>query len=162
MKSFEQYLREANEDFTYTTEQNKTDEHVKGFVRAYIDQPKVELGENSVDVDGKLKSTYENKLSVDDDDKIVVNVDLTKFVEGFVNDIVGKMIDQSVVNLSTSEIESTTTSKGSKTQSVVTYDFDFDADDFAGEGTLTISGIVNKDTIETPILNFTCQWKQIK
>ena len=162
MKSFEQYLQEANEDFTYTTEQNKTDDHVKGYVRAYIDQPKVELGENGVDVNGELKSKYESKLSIDDEDKIVVNVDLTKFAEGFVNDIVGKMIDQSVVNITNNEFESTIASKGSKTQSIVTYDFDFEADDFTGEGTLTISGIVNKDTIETPILNFTCQWKQIK
>lgn len=162
MKSFEQYLQEANEDFTYTTEQNKTDDHVKGYVRAYLEHPKVELSKNGVDVNGELKSKYESKLSIDDEDKIVVNVDLTKFAEGFVNDIVGKMIDQSVVNIANNEFESTIASKGSKTQSIVTYDFDFEADDFTGEGTLTISGIVNKDTIETPILNFTCQWKQIK
>lgn len=162
MKSFEQYLQEANEDFTYTTEQNKTDDHVKGYVRAYIEHPKVELSKNGVDVNGELKSKYESKLSIDDEDKIVVNVDLTKFAEGFVNDIVGKMIDQSVVNIVNNEFESTIASKGSKTQSIVTYDFDFGADDFTGEGTLTISGIVNKDTIETPILNFTCQWTHIK
>ncbi len=162
MKSLEQYLREANEDFTYTTEQNKTDEHVKGFVRAYIDQPKVELGENSVDVDGNLKSKYADRLTIDDDGKIVVNVDLTKFIEGFVNDVVGKMIDQSVVDLSTSEIESATASKGSNAQAIITYNFDFDADDFSGDGTLAISGIVKDGSIESPVLNFTCQWKQIK
>lgn len=162
MKSFEQYLQEANEDFTYTTEQNKTDDHVKGYVRAYIEHPKVELSKNGVDVNGELKSKYESKLSIDDEDKIVVNVDLTKFAEGFVNDIVGKMIDQSVVNIANNEFESATASKGSKTQSIVTYNFDFDADDFSGDGTLAISGIVKDGSIESPVLNFTCQWKQIK
>ena len=162
MKSFEQYLQEANEDFTYTTEQNKTDEHVKGYVRAYIEHPKVELSKNGVDVNGELKSKYESKLSIDDEDKIVVNVDLTKFAEGFVNDIVGKMIDQSVVNIANNEFESATASKGSKTQSIVTYNFDFDADDFSGDGTLAISGIVKDGSIESSVLNFTCQWKQIK
>lgn len=162
MKSFEQYLQEANEDFTYTTEQNKTDDHVKGYVRAYIEQPKVELGENSVDVDGELKSKYEGKLSIDEENKIIINVDLTKFVEGFVNDVVGKMIDQSVVNITNSEFESTIASKGSKTQSIVTYEFNFDADDFSGDGTVIISGVVEDDAIKAPVLNFTCQWKQTK
>lgn len=150
------------QDFTYTTDQNKTDDHVKRFVKPYIDQPSVELQDNAVTVSGDLLSKYADKLSIDEEtNQFVVNVDMTKFAEGFVNYMITKMIDQTVMTITNPEFESTTNSQGSSTQAVATYTFKFSAGKYFGSGNLSISGIVKDGKANDCQLIFNCFWKTL-
>ena len=160
MKSFTQFLTE--EDFTYTTDQNKTDDHVKSYVKSYIDQPKVSLSKNGVDVGGSLKQSHTSKFTLDDSGEIIVNIDLTKFVEGFVNYMINKMINEDVIDIISAEFDSSINPQGSNIQAVVKYVFKFVAGTYTGQGEVDISGISKDGEINDPQLKFNCNWKQAK
>lgn len=160
MKSFKQFLRE--DDFTYTTDQNKTDEHVKSFVSPYIDHPQIELSKNGVSVKGSLKPQHIKAFELNDDDTINVDIRLTEFVEGFVTNIVGKMISRDIVTIASSDFDCTTIPNGTRTQTIVKYSFRFNASKFTGQGTIVVSGFVHDQSIASPLIDFNCNWKETK
>lgn len=149
MLTFLQYLQETDEndaqgDFTYTTKQGKTDDHVKGFIKGEISNPKIELSDNGVSIDGVLDSKYNKYINIDTVGKqITATSDLSKQLTSIVSDLISKMTDQSVVQIRATSTKGDAIPQGSKTNYTLMIKFEFDGDDFDGTVDITLNTLSN-------------------
>lgn len=169
MRTFLQYLKEVDDregDFTYTTDQGKTDEHVKGFVKNEIDKPQVELQENGVTVSGTLNSKYNRYIQITEDG-IAITSDLSKQVTAVVTDLVSKMLDENVVKIRANSTEQDAVPQGSKTNYVLTIVFECDGSGFSGDVAVTLSYLGKEtadqlDSGDKCSINIECKWTVTK
>ena len=139
MLTFLQYLAEAEkQDYTYTTEQGKTDEHVKQFVKDYIDKPSVELEDNGVTITGQLNSKYNEYIQLTDDG-IQATSDLSKQLTAIVSDLMSKMLDNKVVRIRAKDTEQDAVPQASKTNYILTTNFECSGSNFNGIVKVTVS-----------------------
>lgn len=143
MLKFLQFINEADQaegDFTYTTKQGKTDEHVKGFVKNVIKAPKIELSDNGVSITGRLEPKYNKYITVDVANKqIAATSDLSKQITAIVTQLIADMTDQSVVRIKATKTDGDAIPQSNKTNYTITINFEFDGDDFDGKVDVTLN-----------------------
>lgn len=176
MLKFLQYISEAAEDdqitdgqgdFTYTTKQGKTDEHVKGFIKDVIKSPKVELSDNGVLITGKLHSKYNKYINIDMSNKQIASTsDLSKVLTSIISDLITNMTDQSVVRVKAIDTDGDAIPQGSKTNYTLTINFEFDGDQFDGTVDVTLNSLIKADenrTLERDEkcdISLDCKWRE--
>ena len=144
MLKFLQFINEADGDFTYTTDQGKTDDHVKGFVKDVIKSPQIELSDNGVIINGRLESKYNKFVNIDTANKqIAMTSDLSKQLTSIVSDLITKMTDQSVVRVRAKDTQGDAVPQGNKTNYALTVNFEFDGDKFDGTVDVTLNTLSN-------------------
>lgn len=134
------------DDYVYTTDQQKTDDHVKQFVRQYISNPKVDLKANGLVVSGKAKSTLRDSVSVDGfDDGIAITTKLSNKIIGIVSDLIDNMIDQSPSKVATDRTKSKSIPIRNQLNKSCQFDITFVSDDYNGKIVVTLQTVVDKD-----------------
>lgn len=143
MRSLSQFL----EDFVYTTQQNKTDQHVKNFVKNYIKQPEVELYKNGVLVHGVLDKSFEKDITFNSVNKgIAITTTVTKDLEKIVTEFVGNMVDDRYVDMKVKDTKSETFPEDDDTiNKTVTSSYGFTSESFLGTSDITFEAIVDKE-----------------
>ena len=143
MRTLSQFL----EDFVYTTNQNKTDQHVKSFVKPYIKNPSIELFKNGVLVHGDLDKQYQKTITFNSiNDGIAVTTSTTKAMEKIITEFVGNMVDDRYVDMSIKETESEAFPEDEQlTNKTIACTFGFTSESFLGTSTITFEAVVDKD-----------------
>lgn len=168
MIKFLQFINEAN-DFTYTTDQGKTDQHVKGFVSDFIKNPQVELDDsgNGVSVTGSLVSSYNKLINVDVYNKqIAITSDLSKLLTSIVSNLVTNMTDQSVVSIKATDTDGDAIPQGDTVNYTLTVMFTFDGDKFDGTANVTLNTLSDTDSNITLSssdkcnISLNCEWRE--
>ena len=142
MLNFLQFLNEA--DYTYTTDQNKTDEHVKQYVKDVIDKPQVELEKNGVTIAGELNSKFNRYIQLTDKG-IQITSDITKQLTSIASDLLSKMVDSKVVQIRSTDSDNDSVPQGDKTNYILTIKFECSGSSFTGIVEITISWLGNVD-----------------
>ena len=168
MLKFLQYITEAD-DFTYTTKQGKTDQHVKQFVKGTIKNPQVELDDsgNGVIVTGTLDSKFNKYINVDTANKqIAATSDLSKQLTSIVSELTTNMTDQSVVRVRATDTDGDAVPQGSKTNYTLTVNFEFDGDKFDGTSVVTLNTLsktqenITLEKDDDCDISIDCQWRE--
>lgn len=167
MLKFLQYINEADGDFTYTTDQGKTDDHVKGFVKDAIKSPQIELSDNGVIINGRLESKYNKFVNIDTANKqIAMTSDLSKQLTSIVSDLITKMTDQSVVRVRAKDTQGDAVPQGNKTNYALTVNFEFDGDKFDGTADVTLNTLSNTqenialESDDKCDISLDCKWRE--
>ena len=167
MLKFLQYINEADGDFTYTTDQGKTDDHVKGFVKDVIKSPQIELSDNGVIINGRLESKYNKFVNIDTANKqIAMTSDLSKQLTSIVSDLITKMTDQSVVRVRAKDTQGNAVPQGNKTNYALTVNFEFDGDKFDGTVDVTLNTLSNTqenialESDDKCDISLDCKWRE--
>lgn len=153
---FSQFL--AEDDFTYTTEQDKTEQHVRRYVAEYIRDPKIELQPNGVSVTGAPKQNIARYVTVSGSaDGIAVTTELGNVVMKMVNSIISDMIDQPLNSLKVVDSESNS-SPGEPSAVSVTMQCSFRTADFAGQVDISINGTYDSEQVSNLSIDFNGEW----
>ena len=140
-------LRQFLEDFVYTTDQNKTDDHVKQIVKPFIKNPQVELADNGCNVTGELADDLRKIVTTNPTNEgIAVTSEITTKLKQILDQFLQTMLDQRYVNLKFEQTESKMyPASGNKQTKMINCDYDFTCDEFIGQGTITIDRVGKPD-----------------
>lgn len=147
MRTLSQFL----EDFVYTTDQNKTDAHVKQIVKPFIKNAQVDLADNGCNVTGELAADLRKFVATNaTNEGIAVTSEITTKLKQILDQFLQSMLDQRYVNLKFEQTESKAyPATGGNQTKMINCDYNFVCDQFLGQGTITVDRIGKPDASDT-------------
>lgn len=148
-------LKEANDEVVLVTDQNIDDKKVKQIVTPFIKTPEIELRDNGVTVKGESKEFSKYIDSSMDSPQLTMKT--TEHIQKVINEVVSKMLDQSITKLDSIDSE---TIDVDKNNSSFVFDSKFSTLDYKGEIEIIVEVSYKEKTIEKCIMTIKTDWKK--
>jgi len=137
MPSFSAHLSRLfclnEEDYVYTTDQSKTIDHVKEYIKDSIKKEEIDLGKNSISVKGDLIDKFVKLITINvDNDQIAATKDLTDEIEAIVVKLLSNMLDQNLTKFETTNTTGNNTKNGDNIVYSLNLKQEFESDDYRG------------------------------